>query len=239
MEEKELIIKLRQLEAQEDLQTAQLSANGSVLQLESLLSDNSDKNVHQINTDQTQKSSQHLNDQLNASKQLVQQQSHIMEKIRNQLEDTPSPVREKDKVIHAFKMCSSNTSNDLLKLQVQTQTIQPNHFNSIESEVFNSSNYFDDEELGLNRLFNSLTNDQFEEFDHFKDKQIDSINKKPENDVTDDCSDSYDCKKSAELIPLDSTESDNHSIRSNASSKNSYYAENEINHKSDVSIGNE
>jgi hypothetical protein len=220
--------KLKQLELQKDLQTNELSlANSRISQLENLL-------LEDKNNSKRQQSDQYLKDELSAWKELVEQQKAIMEKIRNELENTQSLVREKDKVIDTLRRPSSSTSNDSLKYEVETQTENEINFSLIDgknSEVImrknsisNSNDYLNDDELGLSALFGSQ---EFENLNNFEEKEMDLIDLKSGNNTSNEEVGEDLEKENIKFISQAWTEPQNETIRSNNSSKNSYYSKND------------
>jgi hypothetical protein len=220
--------KLKQLQLQKDLQMNELSlANSRISQLENLL-------LEDKNNSKRQQSDQYLKDELSAWKELVEQQKAIMEKIRNELENTQSLVREKDKVIDTLRRPSSSTSNDSLKYEVETQTENEINFNSIDGKnseaiirknsISNSSDYFNDDELGLSKLFGSQ---EFDNLNNSEEKEMDLIDMKSGNNTNNKEVDDDIQKENIKFIPQTWTEPQNQTIRSNNSSKNSYYSKND------------
>jgi hypothetical protein len=220
--------KLKQLQLQKDLQMNELSlANSRISQLENLL-------LEDKNNSKRQQSDQYLKDELSAWKELVEQQKAIMEKIRNELENTQSLVREKDKVIDTLRRPSSSTSNDSLKYEVETQTENEINFNSIDGKnseaiirknsISNSTDYFNDDELGLSKLFGSQ---EFDNLNNSEEKEMDLIDMKSGNNTNNKEVDDDIQKENIKFIPQTWTEPQNQTIRSNNSSKNSYYSKND------------
>jgi hypothetical protein len=219
---------LKQLELQKDLQMKELSlANNRISQLQNLL-------LEDKNNSKRQQSDQYLKDELSAWKELVEQQKAIMEKIRNELENTQSLVREKDKVIDTLRRPSSSTSNDSLKYEVETQTENEINFNSIDGKnseaiirknsISNSNDYFNDDELGLSTLFGSQ---EFENLNNLEEKEMDLIDMKSGNNTSNKEVGEDLEKENIKFIPQVWTEPQNETIRSNNSSKNSYYSKND------------
>lgn len=215
------MVRLEELEKQRKLQKSELSsANSRISQLEGIISDNN------LQNDKRQHSSNYLNDELKAWKELVEHQKAIMEKIRIELEDTQLLVREKDRVIGILNRPSSNTSHESLKYEVETQTNESDNYNQLESDrfeaniiskmVFDANNDSEDDEFGLNKLFNGLDNDDLEEKNSETiDTIIENNKMHNENNVNDD-------NENTRMTPHAWNESENDKIRSNTSSRSSY-----------------